>query len=295
MTVFGGKLRRGALVALLLLGPILMIRASVKAPHEVSGFDRAVRRIGSPLEAGLSYSWRWASSFFERWVFQAQMLEQKEALERENIALRRFERDLAIIEEENVELRRLLGMRARVSEDLLTAQITGVEQSPFFRVVKVRLDQGRDMVEPGMAVLSADGVVGRIQRAYESFADVMLVTDPGSKVAVEVARTRAPGILVGATETGCELELAADDEVAKGDLIQTSGVDDLFPKGRPVGTVTAVERRNDKQVVSVLPAVRFDQLDAVFVVLAASPGDARPREGPRAGELDAAAGIQAAR
>ena len=186
-------------------------------------------------------------------------------------------------------------MRARVSEDLLTAQITGVEQSPFFRVVKVRLDQGRDMVEPGMAVLSADGVVGRIQRAYESFADVMLVTDPGSKVAVEVARTRAPGILVGATETGCELELAADDEVAKGDLIQTSGVDDLFPKGRPVGTVTAVERRNDKQVVSVLPAVRFDQLDAVFVVLAASPGDARPREGPRAGELDAAAGIQAAR
>jgi rod shape-determining protein MreC len=70
---------------------------------------------------------------------------------------------------------------------------------------------------------------------------------------------------------GCELEVSSDDDVAEGDLIQTSGVDDLFPKGRPIGAVINVERRNDRQVVSVQPAVRFDRLDAVFVVLAPEP------------------------
>ncbi len=255
----------------MLLGPMALIRASMLAPQEVNGFDRAVRRIGAPLESGLSFSWRWASSFFERWFFQASMLEEKEELERENRELRRYERELAVISEENEGLRRLLGMRDRVTDDLLTAQIIGVEQSPFFRVVKVRVDQGSSRVEPGMAVLAADGVVGRIQRAYEEYADVMLVTDPGSKIAVEVARTRAPGILVGVSEVGCELEVSSDDDVAEGDLIQTSGVDDLFPKGRPIGAVINVERRNDRQVVSVQPAVRFDRLDAVFVVLAPEP------------------------
>lgn len=255
----------------MLIGPMALIRASMLAPQEVNGFDRAVRRIGAPLESGLSFSWRWASSFFERWFFQASMLEEKEKLERENRDLRRYERELAVISEENAGLRRLLGMRDRVTDDLLTAQIIGVEQSPFFRVVKVRVDQGSSRVEPGMAVLAADGVVGRIQRAYEEYADVMLVTDPGSKIAVEVARTRAPGILVGVSEVGCELEVSSDDDVAEGDLIQTSGVDDLFPKGKPIGTVIKVERRNDRQVVSVQPAVRFDRLDAVFVVLAPEP------------------------
>lgn len=265
------RFQRAALLLVIFAGPLWMVRTSMMAPQEVRGVDRAVRRIGAPLEAGMSYSWRWVSSFFERWVFQAGMLDEKEALERENRALRRYERELSIVTEENIELRRLLGMRARLTEDLRTAQVTSVDQSPFFRVVKVRIDQGEDMVEPGMAVLAAEGVVGRIQRAYEDFADVMLVTDPGSKIAVEVARTRAPGILSGASETGCELELAADDEVAEGDLIQTSGVDDLFPRGRPLGTVVSVVRRNDRQIVGVAPLVRFDQLDAVFVVLAAAP------------------------
>lgn len=272
------SLRNGVLVVLLLSIPLLLLRSTVQDPQRMSGFDRAVRRIGAPLEAGIGYAAGWVGSFFERWIFQAQMLEEKERLEQENREYRRRLRELALLEEENRQLRRSLQMRDQVPEDLLSADVIGVEQSPFFRVVKVKIDRGDAYVRPGMAILAPDGVVGRIQRAYDDHADVMLVTDAASKIAVEVARSRAPGILEGATEDSCVLELAADELVQEGDIIQTSGVDDLFPKGHPVGRVAAIDKRTDKQVVEVIPTVRFDRLDAVWVVLATAP-DADPEAG----------------
>jgi rod shape-determining protein MreC len=123
-----------------------------------------------------------------------------------------------------------------------------------------------------MAVLSPDGVVGRIDQAFDDYSDVMLITDTRSKIAVEVARTRAQGILEGASEDSCVVEISKDFGVEIGDLIQTSGVDELFPKGHPVGQVVRVEQLvGDQQLVEVLPAVRFDRLDVAWVVLASAP------------------------
>ena len=129
-------------------------------------------------------------------------------------------------------------------------------------------------------------MVGRIEKAYDDHADVMLVTAPASKIAVEVARTRAPGILEGATEDSCKVLISSDYPVAEEDVIQTSGVDDLFPKGHPVGRVTKVEQKNEVQEVTVIPSVRFDRLDMVWVVLATAP-EPDPRAGsPRRRILD---------
>jgi rod shape-determining protein MreC len=258
---------------LLLLGiPILLLRSSIQDSNEMNGFDRAVHRIGGPLEAGIAYSASWVGSFFERWVFQAQMLDEKERLEEQNREQKRMLVELAQLQVENRQLRKSLQMRDKVPEDLLSAEVTGVEQSPFFRVVKISIDREEEYLEPGMAVLSADGVVGRISRSHEGHSEVMLITDPKSKIAVEVARTHCDGILVGTTEDSARVRIMhCDEPVVEGDLIQTSGVDDLFPKGHEVGRVTAVERKVDGQIVDVVPAVRFDRLDMVWIVLATAP------------------------
>jgi rod shape-determining protein MreC len=273
-----------AIIVMLLAIPILLLRSTVQDPQHMNGFDRAVHRIGAPLEAGVTYSARWVGSFFERWVFQASMLEDKQKLEEQARDYKRQLVELAQLREENRQLRRALQMRDQVPEDLLSAAVTGVEQSPFFRVVKITVDRGDDYVRPDMAVLSPDGVVGRISRTHAGHSDVMLITDPESKIAVEVARTRCPGILEGLGEDQCKVRIISCDEpVVEGDVIQTSGVDDLFPKGHPVGRVVAVERKVDAQVVDVLPTVRFDRLDMVWVVLANAPppdpqaGKPRPR------------------
>lgn len=279
-------IRNGAIIFLLLGVPVLLLRSSVQNPSQMNAFDRAVRRIGAPLEAGIGYSAAWVGSFFERWILQAQMLDEKERLERENREYKRKLRELSRLEEENRQLRRSLQMRDQVPEDLLAAEVTGVEQSPFFRVVKISIDRGEEYVRPGMAVLAPDGIVGRIDKADRDHADVMLVTDPASKIAVEVSHTRAPGILEGATEDSCVVRISSDFPVAEGDIIQTSGVDDLFPKGHPVGRVTKVEQKNETQLVEVVPTVRFDRLDMVWVVLATAPAPDPKAGGSRRRLLD---------
>jgi len=260
------------LVAGLLGLPVLLLRSATQDPQGLTSFDRAVRRIGGPLEAGISYAAGTVGRFFERWVLQARMQQENEDLTADNRDLRRQLRALAAVDEENKELRRSLQMRDKVPEDMIAAEISGVEQSPFFRVVKLTIDRGSGYVRPGMAVITDAGVVGRIDRADESHADVMLLTDPRSKIAVEVARTRAPGILVGVAEDSCTVDIPADFATQVGDFIQTSGVDELFPRGQPVGQVAEVEDvAGDQQRVRVIPAVRFDRLDMVWVVLASAP------------------------
>ncbi len=259
------------MVVLLLGVPLLLLRSTLQDPRRMSAFDRAVHRVGAPLEAGIGYSARWVGGFFQRWILQARMMEEKERLEEDNREYRRRMRELLRLEEENRQLRRALQMRDQVPEDLLAAEVTGVEQSPFFRVVKIQIDRGDRYVASGMAVLAPDGVVGRIQRAYDDHAEVMLVTDSSSKIAVEMAHSKAPGILIGNGEDSCTLELSSDDEVEVGDVVQTSGADDLFPKGRPVGRVASLQRRSDRLLLEIVPSVRFDRLDAVWVVLAGAP------------------------
>lgn len=266
------SVRNALLVAVLLGLPALVLRASLQDPRSLSAFDRAAKKIGAPLEAGISYAAGTAGRFFERWLMQARLQDDNEALAAENRRLRFELRALQQVDEENRELRRSLQMRDKVPEDMIAAEVSGVEQSPFFRVVKLTLDRGERVVRPGMAVLADAGVVGRIDRAAGDHSDVMLLTDPRSKIAVEVASNRAPGILEGTGEDRCVVHVATDLGVKVGDLIQTSGVDELFPRGQPVGQVIRVEDLvGDQQRAHVVPAVRFDRLDMVWVVLASAP------------------------
>ncbi len=272
MAVSFHSVRNGALVVILLGIPIMMLRASAKEPHEMGAFDRAIRRIGAPLEAAVSYSFGMLGGFFERWVLQARLQDSNEDLAGENRELKQQMRDLVQLEEENAQLRRALQMRDRVPEDMIPAERVGVDQSPFFRVINIRIDRGNSIAEPGMAVLAPDGVVGRIDKSFDDYSDVMLITDARSKIAVEVARNHAQGILEGNSEDSCIVDVSKDYEVQPGDIVQTSGVDELFPKGHPVGQVVAIEQLvGDQQRLRIVPSVRFDRIDVVWVVLAAAP------------------------
>lgn len=272
MAVSLRSVRSGVIVVVLLGIPFFLLRTTAEDPHHLSAFDRSVRRIGAPLQAAVSYSARMLGSFFERWVLQARVQDTNEELSAENRELRQRLREMAGLLEENKQLRRALQMRERVPEDMIPAERIGVDQSPFFRVLSIRIDRGSKYARPGMAVLSPDGIVGRVDKIFDDYSDVMLITDARSRIAVELARNRAQGILQGDQEDGCVVDIPKDYEVEVGDLVQTSGVDELFPKGHPVGRVVRIEALvGDQQRLHVLPSVRFDRVDVVWVVLATEP------------------------
>jgi rod shape-determining protein MreC len=282
MSVSLRTIRNASLIALLLGIPIVLLNSTTKAPHEMTALDRSVRRIGMPLQAGITYSAGMLGSLFERWIAQARLQDANEELEAENRTLRQQLRELVGMQEENVQLRRALQMRDKAREDMIAAEPIGVDQSPFFRVINIRLDRGSKMVTSGMAVLAPEGVVGRIDKVFDDYSDVMLITDARSKVAVEVARNRAQGILQGFSEDSAVVDVPKDYTVEAGDLVQTSGVDELFPKGYPVGQVVQVEQLvGNQQRLYVVPAVRFDRIDVVWVVVASAPEpDPTPDPGP---------------
>ena len=127
----------------------------------------------------------------------------------------------------------------------MSAQVIGKEVSPFFRVVRVRLDRGdRDRIKPGMPVLTADGLVGQVRRTWGRYSDVLLTADKTSAIDVIVQRTGARGMLKGTGDEEhyvCRLEhLPRDADVKHGDLIVTYQVD--FPTKLDDATREQVKR-----------------------------------------------------
>jgi len=177
------------------------------------------------------------------------------------------------------ELEKLLALRGSLQFETISAHVIAVETSAFFRVVRVRLDRGGDEIKPGMAVIASAGVVGRVQRVFGNWCDVLLAADPKSSIDVVVARTGGRGVvkgIAGSDRYRTRIEyLERKDEAAEGDLVVTSGLGGFFPRDLPVGKIINVDKRGFGlyQNAEVQPVVDFGKLRDVLVVV---PREAQP-------------------
>lgn len=150
---------------------------------------------------------------------------------------------------ENDRLRKLLGLRERITAPGQAAEILYDAADPYTR--KVIIDKGLTQgIEPGSPVIDDSGVLGQVTRVLPLISEVTLVTDRDQAIPVLNTRTGARGIAygdaVGHGAGGVELRyMAANADVQKGDLLTTSGVDGIYPAGLPVALVESVERRPD--------------------------------------------------
>jgi rod shape-determining protein MreC len=183
-----------------------------------------------------------------------------QALERDTVRL-------GELAQENARLHALLDLRQTLHGDLVAAHVIGRDAGTLSRTLVI--DRGeRDGVAKGAAVLAPSGVVGHVFLAARDAARVLLITDHNSGVDAIVQRTRARGIVEGQIDGGCVLKFVKrTEDVQVGDLVVTSGVDGIFPKGLPIGRVTAVDKRGQGlfQAVEVTPAVDPGALEEVLV------------------------------
>ncbi|MGA0573024.1 rod shape-determining protein MreC [Variovorax sp. VNK109] len=147
---------------------------------------------------------------------------------------------------ENERLRRLLGLRERVTAPGRAAEVLHEAADPYSR--KVIIDKGLGQgVQPGSAVIDEFGVLGQVTRVYPLLSEVTLVIDRDLSIPVLNTRTNARNVAFGEpSRDGGALELrfiAANADVKEGDLLVTSGVDGVYPGGLPVARVDKVERR----------------------------------------------------
>jgi rod shape-determining protein MreC len=198
----------------------------------------------------------------------------------ENGALRQR---VAALEDENLQLRealvasgnlqRIAAMRKGFEVPLLPGQVIGQDVSQWFRSLLV--DRGRDEgVASGMPVISDQGLVGLVTATSSSGARTMLLVDRRAAVDAVVERSRALGIVRGTGAPTLEFTfMLRGDDVRAGDLLVTSGIGGVYPKGLRIGTVTSVrtEPRALVHTAQIEPAVDFGRVEQVFVMLRRGP------------------------
>ncbi len=168
---------------------------------------------------------------------------------------------------ENERLRDLLGFKKLNPPSAVTAQVIGKESSPSSRTITINKGSA-DGIEKEMAVVAPAGVVGKVQSVLPGTALVILITDPGSTLAVRVQRNREEGLLEGKLDQ-CALKFVSYyADIQEGDLLVASGLDGVYPKGFPVARVVKVTRHEASafQTVVAEPAVAFSRLEEALVL-----------------------------
>ena len=171
------------------------------------------------------------------------------------------------LELENERLRRFVDYSREVDAELIVAKVIGRDPSSWSK--SILINKGRqDGLTRGLPVLISEGVVGQIVELYDVYAKVLLITDRSSAVDALVQNSRARGIVEGLNNEGCVFKYALRKEkIAPGDIIISSGFDQVFPKGMRIGKVIEVKKENSElfQAIYLKTFVDFEKLEEVLI------------------------------
>ena len=187
----------------------------------------------------------------------------------------------AELKAENHRLASLLGLKQAIELDAVAADVIASDATGLSRTLVIARGSNGG-VKPGMAVLSSEGVVGKIISASAHASRVLLINDHNSALDAFDQRSRARGIIAGLPDDGLTMKYVdRADDLKPGDPLVTSGLDGIFPRGLLVGYVNAVRREGPGLFLSVevIPAVNFRRLEQVLVVTQQPPKVTEPPKG----------------
>lgn len=222
-----------------------------------------------PIQVTVSAPGEFVDWLGETTQSRAELAIENARLKRERLLANARLQRLSAVEAENERLRNMLDARPRLGDDVRVAEILQVDNDPFRHIVTV--DKGaRDGAFKGQTVVDTDGVVGQIVSVGPVSAEVMLVSDPGHAVAVEVNRNGLRAVVFGAGEYD-RLDLpyiANNADLKVGDLLVTSSLGSEFPAGYPVAEITEFEVRPRQSFarVSARPAAALNQIREVLLL-----------------------------
>lgn len=166
-------------------------------------------------------------------------------------------------------LQALLGFQQHYVAATVAAQVIGTSGSDLSRVLYI--DKGsKDGLKPDQAVITPDGIIGKLRDVFPHTSQVLLINDQTSGAGVVLATTRIRAILRGNT-TGQIIinNLTPDSRIKPGEQVLTSGGDQVYPRGLPVGTIESIKPDPDRQpytLIELHPAANLNQLEEVLVI-----------------------------
>jgi rod shape-determining protein MreC len=254
---------------LFILIPVIAIDTSTRAPREYRFYDRVIVGLTSPIQSAISWTLEQITSSYENYIYLWHTHQDNIALLEENRKLLNSIAGLRETQQENIRLHKLLKFEEKFSLQSVVARVIAKDISSEFR--SIRINRGESSgIHQNMAVVTDEGIVGRVLRTTRNTSDVVTVLDLLSAVDAIVERSRARGVVEGLTDDTCQMKYTLrTDDIQPGDNLISSGLGGIFAKGMTVGTVSKVNRKpfGITQDVEVRPSVDFTKLEEVLVVL----------------------------
>ena len=197
------------------------------------------------------------------------LLEENKKLNTKNIFLLAQMQKFVSLEIENIRLRNLLDASKRLTDRVLTAELLSVDLDPFSHQVLINKGQRHDIYK-GQPILDVKGVYGQVVEVSLLTSTVVLLSDPGHALPVQLNRSgmRAIAQGTGSVDTLKLLHVPNNADIEEGDVLVTSGLGGVFPAGYPVGLITKVEPDSSKPFATVeaRPLALLDRSREVLLV-----------------------------
>jgi len=267
--------RAGYLFLAVLLGHIILISAQVNTKGGVPALEAGVFGVFAEVQRGTSSIISVISDIWSGYIGLRQVRADNEVLRKRlaetEVAL---QQQRALADRSHL-LENLLELRDRTTLKTTGAEIIAAGATPDFRTVTI--DKGtREGLAADMAVIAPAGVVGRVVVPSASAAKVQLLVDRNAAAGAVIERreSRAQGVVVGTGDGLLRMEYVSEiADIVVGDVVVTSGIDGIYPKGFVIGRVESVEKTGSTfKTILVKPAVDFSSLEEVLVVLSTPAG-----------------------
>lgn len=269
MSVFSKKWRAA-------LAAAAVIAAAVFVTEHFAGVDpvgTVVRTVMSPVKTGFSYiagAVNNACGFV--WDMRAYKADNEE-LEAENIRLKQQNRDTATYREENERLQELLDLKNSITDySTVAARVISYSANNWYETIEINKGSMNGL-SVGNAVITPEGVVGKVTETGPNYAIVTTILDSSSAVGIRVSRTGGSGLVEGdselAADNRCKLSfLDRSTPIIVGDVVETSGSGGIYPPGFIIGSITSVsaDSTGNLKYAVIDPAVDFSDLYEVLVI-----------------------------
>ncbi|MGB6746240.1 MAG: rod shape-determining protein MreC [Terracidiphilus sp.] len=228
----------------------------------------------SPFERTIHGSKLGIQSVWNDYFYLRDVRRQNQELEQTIDRLRLEQAALLEDARQGERLQGLLGFQEKYIYSTIAAQDIGSGGSSQSHVFYI--DKGsKDGLKPDMAVITSDGIVGKVRDVFPHSAQVLAINDQSSGAGAILETTRIRGILRGNVDGQLMIVgILADERIKPGEVVLTAGGDLIFPRGLPVGVVDKVVRDPDRDAfidVMVKPAAHLDRLDEVLVITSTEP------------------------
>lgn len=252
---------------------ILTISLTVQPKENPNFFEKCINTVFLPIQQVIKWPFNKMENSIDFFVDMKNLAEENERLNKENIELKERVRQLEIDGIENSQLRDMLNLTKKYeTSNAIVAEVISMDSSIWFDVFTINKGE-KDGIKNNMTVLTPQGLVGKVTQTFSTTAQVTSILDVNNAVSARLTKTgdliTTKGDMNLVDKRLLKLKYVTSDvNLAEGDVVETSGMGGIYPKGIFIGTISKVEQdsKTMKTYAVLEPGVDFNKISEVLVI-----------------------------